>query len=175
MLYGRKIVKKKKLIILLATFIFALSCSLFNFHHATTTEELNIYSPSVILIDQDSGKILYEKNAYEKRYHASTTKLMTAILTVENCSLDEVAKVSYNAVFTVPSGYSNAALQVDEELTVNDLLHVLLIPSANDAANVLAEHIAGSVPSFATMMNTKATESLLSKTTQRQPTSRLGG
>lgn len=150
--------KMKKTILLSMILIFILSCNPFYCHFATNDESLSVYAPSVILMDQDSGKILYEKNAYEKRFPASTTKLMTAILTVENCNLDEVVKVSYNAVFSVPSGYSNAALQVDEELTVNDLLHALLIPSANDAANVLAEHIAGSIESFCTMMNTKAVE-----------------
>ena len=109
-------------------------------------------------MDYNTGKIIYEKNAHEKMYPASTTKLMTAILTLENCNLDDTAIVSHNAVFSIPSGYTNANLQVDEELTINDLLHVLLIPSANDAAVVLAEHIAGSVESFATMMNTRAVE-----------------
>ena len=83
---------------------------------------------------------------------------MTAILTVENCNLDDVAKVSHTAVFSVPWDYTNAALQVDEELTIEDLLNVLLIPSANDAGFVLAEHIAGSTESFASMMNSKAQE-----------------
>ena len=147
----------KRISILLIILILILFCFPFNYGNATE-EDLNIYAPSVILIDADSGKILYEKNAHEKRFPASTTKLMTAILTVENCSLDEIVKVSYDAVMSVPSGYSNAALQIDEELTVNDLLYALLVPSANDAANVLAEYIAGSISSFSTMMNTKALE-----------------
>lgn len=125
---------------------------------ATSTDKLTIYSPVALLMEKETGKILYNKNGEERRYNASTTKLMTAILTVENCELADVAKVSYNAVFSVPSDYTNAALKVDEELTIEQLLHVLLIPSANDAANVLAEHIAGSIESFATMMNTKAIE-----------------
>lgn len=150
--------KMKKIILSLTVLIFMLICYPFNYILATTNENLSIYAPSVILMDADSGKILYEKNAHEIRFPASTTKLMTAILTMENCSLDEIAKVSYNAVFDVPSGYSNVALKVDEELTINDLLHALLISSANDAANVLAEHIAGSIESFSAMMNTKATE-----------------
>lgn len=102
------------------------------------------------------GKILYEKNAYDKMYPASTTKIMTAILALENRELSSVANVSYDAVFSVPSGYTNANLQVDENLTFENLLNVLLIPSANDAANVIAEDIGGSIESFASMMNTKA-------------------
>lgn len=91
-------------------------------------------------------------------YPASTTKIMTAILALENRLLTDTATVSYNAIFTVPVGYNNANLQLDETLTYEQLLHVLLIPSANDAANVIAEDIAGSVESFASMMNTKARE-----------------
>lgn len=105
-----------------------------------------------------TGKILYEKNAKEKRFPASTTKIMTAILALEHRSLTDTATVSYDAIFTVPSGYSHANLQLDEVLTMEQLLNVLLIPSANDAANVIAEDIAGSVESFASMMNTKAKE-----------------
>lgn len=122
------------------------------------TADIETYSPSCLLIDNKTGKILYEKNAYEKRFPASTTKIMTAILALENCDLSEKATVSYNAIFSVPSGYANANLQLGEELTVEQLLYALLLPSANDAANVLAEHIAGSVESFSTMMNTKAAE-----------------
>ena len=121
-------------------------------------DNLNIYSPSAMLVDAATGKVLYEKNINETRYPASTTKIMTAILALEHCSLDEVATVSYDAIFTVPSGYANANLQLGEELTIEQLLKVLLIPSANDAANVIAEHIAGSVSSFANMMNSKAVE-----------------
>lgn len=83
---------------------------------------------------------------------------MTAILTLEHCKLTDTATVSHNAIYSVPVGYAHAYLVEGEVLTIEQLLHVLLIPSANDAANVLAEHIAGSVSSFATMMNTKALE-----------------
>lgn len=144
----------KKLIYLLTLLIFLVSFSSFTF----ASGEVQISSPSAILMDYTSGKILYEKDAYKRMYPASTTKLMTAILTLENCELTDIATVSYNAVFSVPVGYSHASLQVDEQLTVEQLLYCLLLPSANDAANVLAEHVAGSVESFATMMNTKAVE-----------------
>lgn len=123
-----------------------------------STEVPTVNAPVALLMDAGTGKVLYEKNAYEKRYPASTTKIMTAILALEHCKLDDVATVSYNSIFSVPVGYSNSNLQLDEKLTIEQLLHVLLIPSANDAANVLAEHIAGSVESFASMMNTKAIE-----------------
>jgi len=83
---------------------------------------------------------------------------MTAILTLEHCNLTDTATVSHDAIYSVPIGYAHAYLKEGEVLTIEQLLHVLLIPSANDAANVLAEHIAGSISSFSTMMNTKALE-----------------
>ena len=115
-------------------------------------------SDSVILMDPKTGNILYSKNAFEKKYPASTTKLMTAILTLENCKLDDVVTISRNAIYSIPVGYSHAYLKEGEQLTVENLLNVLLIPSANDAAVALAEHIAGSVEDFSKMMNEKAKE-----------------
>lgn len=137
---------------MILTFIFSIAPS----YATTSTPEVN--APVALLMDMGTGKILYEKNAKQKMYPASTTKMMTAILALENRSLTDTATVSYNAIFTVPVGYSNANLQLDEVLTMEQLLHVLLIPSANDAANVIAEDIAGSVESFCSMMNTKARE-----------------
>lgn len=124
----------------------------------TNSNELNLYSKSSILIDSTTGQILYEHNAYEKLYPASTTKLMTAILTLENCQLTDIVTVDKDALKGIPATYTTAALQPGEQLSVDQLLHVLLIPSANDAANVLAYHIAGSIDNFAIMMNAKAKE-----------------
>ena len=118
----------------------------------------NISAPNLLLAETNTGRILYERNADRKIYPASLTKLMTAILVVENCELDEIVTVSENAVLSVPVGYVNANLQVGEELTVEDLLYVMLIPSANDAANALAEHVGGNIESFSAMMNSKAKE-----------------
>lgn len=118
----------------------------------------NIASPSALLMDLNTGKILYEKNINEKMYPASLTKVMTAILALENCELNEVATVSYDAVISISSGYVTANLQIGEELTVEQLLNVLLVGSANDAAIVLAEHISGSVEDFSDLMNAKAKE-----------------
>ncbi len=119
---------------------------------------VTVNSPKAILIDADTGRILYEKNAYDEAYPASTTKILTAILTLENCEMNEMVKASYKAIMSVPAGGSIANIQVDEEISVENLLKCLLICSGNDAANVLAEHIGGSIDSFATMMNTRAKE-----------------
>ena len=137
-----------------------------NFYSVQATEieeiqdinNLGTYSPCIAMLEEDTGDILYDKKAFEKMYPASTTKIMTAILTIENCNLYDATTVSYNAIASVPSSYTRANLQVGEVLTIEDLLYATLIPSANDAANVLAEHIGGSIESFATMMNTKASE-----------------
>lgn len=145
--------KKKKiyliLIAIIVNFIFCIK---------VFAIEPNINAKSAISVELSTGKIVYEKNAHEKMYPASTTKVMTALLVLENCDLDEKVKVSYEAIQTVPNGYSNANLQVGEEISVRDMLYALMIPSANEAANVLAEHVAGSIESFATMMNTRAEE-----------------
>lgn len=157
-IFKRLIMKFKKLLLhILSIFIIitVLYPTAFCF---STSNETSVNAPVALLMDANTGKILYEKNAYEKMYPASTTKIMTAILALENRELSHIAKVSYNAIFTVPSGYTNANLQLDEELTIEQLLKVLLLPSANDAANVIAEDIGGSVESFASMMNTKAKE-----------------
>lgn len=142
--------------VLLILFIFVLS--LFSTTSFADTNNISTYSPNCILMESSSGKIIYEKNAFSPVPPASTTKIMTAILTLEHCNLTDIATVSYEAINSVPVSYTHAYLVEGEELTINELLHILLIPSANDAANVLAEHIAGSVSSFASMMNAKALE-----------------
>lgn len=146
--------KQKKIllvliIVVIINFIFCISV------HAI---EPNINAEGAISVELSTGKIVYEKNAHQKMFPASTTKVMTALLVLENCNLDEKAKVSYESIQAVPEGYSNANLQVGEEMSVKDLLYALMLPSANEAANVLAEHVAGSVESFSTMMNTRAEE-----------------
>ena len=143
---------------LIFIFIFSFVVLAFSTTSFAGNVDINTYSPHCLLMESSTGKVIYEKSAYEKIYPASTTKIMTAILTLEHCSLTDIATVSHEAIYSVPVGYSHAYLQEGEELTIEQLLNVLLIPSANDAANVLAEHIAGSISSFATMMNTKAAE-----------------
>ena len=149
--------KNKKLIIVFLI-VFIVQIFLGNMSFALENN-IEISAPSAILIESKTGRILYEKNSEEKRYPASTTKIMTALLTLENVEdLQSKATVSYNAVFSVPSGYSVDTLKVGEELSIEELLYALLVKSSNEAANVLAEYVAGNVDSFATMMNTRAAE-----------------
>ena len=151
-----KIKKYKKLCILfLLLIIIKLIFPIFSF---ADENALVVNSPSALLMDFNSGKILYEKNIDEKRYPASLTKIMTAIIALENCELDEVATVSYDSVMSISMGYVTANLQVGEQLTIEQLLYVLMVGSSNDAAVVIAEHISGSVEEFSKVMNAKAKE-----------------
>ena len=104
------------------------------------------------------GKVLYEKNGYAPKYPASTTKIMTAILAIENCELDDRAIASEYAINSIPYDYAIANIQVGESVSIKDLLYVLMLHSANEAAYILAEHIGGSTQGFADMMNEKAAE-----------------
>lgn len=115
-------------------------------------------SEGAILMDSATGKVLYGKNENEKLYPASTTKILTAIIAIENCKTTDKITASYDAVMSLPAGYSNAAIQPNETLTLQELLDMFLIQSANEVGTILAEHISGSVENFAVLMNQKATE-----------------
>ncbi len=135
-----------------------LACFLLPKVNASNENIPNIVSPAAILMDLKTGKILYEKNIDKKMYPASLTKVMTAIIVLEKCDLNEYATVSYNSVMSISTGYVTANLQVGEKLTVEQLLNVLMVGSSNDAAIVLAEHVSGSVEEFSKLMNEKAKE-----------------
>ena len=120
--------------------------------------EVNLNSEAAILVEISTGRIIYEKNSTKKLYPASTTKILTAILVIENCNLDDLVTVRESALNNIPTGYVTCNLRAGEILTVRDLLYALMIPSANDAAYVLAEHVGGSVENFSVMMNDKARE-----------------
>ena len=127
-------------------------------HVYAADENLKLYSHSAIIIENKTGKVLYEKNSEQKMYPASTTKILTAILTIEKGNLQDKTKVSKAAIAEMKSGYTSAYLVEGEELTVEELLELLLIHSANDASNVLAEYISGSIPAFVDLMNLKLKE-----------------
>ncbi len=118
-------------------------------------EPEGISAKSAVLMDAASGRLLFEKNGYERLAMASTTKIMTAVVAVESCSDDEIVTVSPNA-FGVEG--SSLWLEIGEKLTVRQLLLGLMLKSGNDAAVALAEHTAGSVESFVLLMNAKARE-----------------
>lgn len=128
------------------------------------SEPPHIISEGAILIDADSGRVLFEQNADNRLYPASTTKIMTAVLALENLQLDSVAAASYDAVMSIPAGGSNMGIMEGEQLTVEQLLYGMLVASANEACNVVAEYMCGDVDSFVVKMNEKARELGMSNT-----------
>lgn len=117
----------------------------------------NISSVSAVAIDADTGIVLSGKDVTKKVYPASTTKILTAILALENLDLDKSVVVSKTAI-SIPWDSSRIYLKEGEVVTVSDLLYGLLLESGNDAANVLAESVSGSISEFVKLMNTKLQE-----------------
>ena len=149
--------KKSAMIAILSIIILLIQAMTIN---AQAVEiNLEIETPAAILIESKTGRVLYEKNANQKMFPASTTKLMTALLVIENvANIEDKTTISYQAIHDVPAGYSTDLLKVGEEMSIKDLLYALLVKSSNEAANVLAEHVGGSIESFVSMMNTRAIE-----------------
>ena len=123
---------------------------------ATAEDTLQLASQAAVLIDADTGTVLYEKNMHEQLYPASITKLMTALLATEALEPEQVLTVSQTAVKAVPRTSSHIGLMAGERLTVDQALYAIGMESANDAANVLAEAVGGSLEGFAEKMNEKA-------------------
>ncbi len=115
---------------------------------------------NVMLIDADSGTVLYEQNADEQIYPASTTKIMTTIVALENASsLDEKITISAACDWTKkPGDYSILKIRKGEEISIKDLLYGMMVVSGDDAAEAIAEKIGGSISGFVDMMNAKAKE-----------------
>ena len=116
------------------------------------------YSETAVLMDADTGVILYNKGMDEKRYPASITKIMTALLALENSNLDDQVTFTEECLADQTSDSGNIGMQVGEVLTMRQCLLALMIRSANDVATQIAVHIAGSVSAFADMMNQRAQE-----------------
>ncbi|MDD3367900.1 MAG: D-alanyl-D-alanine carboxypeptidase [Lachnospiraceae bacterium] len=118
-----------------------------------------IGAEGAILMEASTGTILYEKNIHEKLYPASTTKILTCLLAAESCeNINDMVKFSNEAVFSVPVDGSSMGIDVGQSITVEQCLYGIMVGSANEVANALAEYTAGSVSAFADMMNTKAKE-----------------
>lgn len=109
-----------------------------------------------ILMDADSGCVIYGKNIHQQFFPASITKILTALIVIENCDLDDTITFSRNAVYNVEAGSTSAGYDTGDQITVREALYAMLLKSANEVANALAEHCAGSVEAFAEMMNQKA-------------------
>ena len=143
--------KIKYVIIFLILFIVGLT-------GVSNAETPEITATSGVVIDCIDGKILYSKDMDVKLYPASLTNVLTAILVVENCNLQDEVTISKDAIQSVEYGYLVANMKEGEILTVEQLLNLLLISSYNDVANALAEHVGGTRENFVVMMNNKAAE-----------------
>lgn len=148
---------KRKGILALACVISIFSMSVCAFAKPDWPLDTGCQSEAGIVMDLDSGAVLFAQNIHVQEYPASITKLLTALVVVENASMDEQVTFSHDAVYNVESGSGNK-LQLEEGdvLYVKDCLYVMLLQSSNQAANALAEHVGGSREAFADMMNEKA-------------------
>lgn len=137
---------------------------------STVTQNSNnipsINSRAAIVLDRNSNTILFGKNENDQRKMASTTKIMTSIIVIENCNLSDTVEVSKKSAGT---GGSRLGLKTGDKITVNDLLYGLMLCSGNDAAVALAEFVGGSVEEFSNIMNAKAEELNLTNTSFESP------
>lgn len=123
-----------------------------------TAQELTLSAASAILMDAKTGTILYEKNAYEKQYPASITKLMTILLALENGNLTDTVTFSHDAVYSIEPGSAHIAIQEGETLTLEQVLYGIMLRSANECANAAGEYVDGNLTAFAEHMTEKAKE-----------------
>lgn len=118
-----------------------------------------VSAESAILMDADTGVILYSKNIHTKHYPASTTKILTTLIAAERCSMDEMVTFSYKATHDIDPGSNHIGLDADEALPMEDCLKAILIRSANEVSFGVAEHIVGdNWENFAPVMNERAKE-----------------
>lgn len=117
-----------------------------------------VSAESAILMDANTGVILYAKNIHKKLYPASTTKLLTCLIAMEQGNLDDMVNFSHEAVFTVPVGGSNMGMDEGESITLEEALYGILVGSANEVANAVGEYVSGSIDDFIAEMNKRAEE-----------------
>lgn len=159
---------KKSKLILLTILIFILFISTAS---SSAAKAVNIPDDiAYILIDSKTGQVILEQNADQKLRPASTTKIMTAILALEKGELDQQMKVSQQAVFNIGKGGMNIGIMAGEEgLTLENMVNILLIKSANETANIIAENVAPSESDFIKIMNKRARELGAVNTTFKNP------
>ena len=136
---------------IVSVFLYVLICSIQIY--AVSAEEINLNAKAAVIMDAESGKILYEKSKDQKMPNASTTKILTCLYILKHCDLDQVAEVSKNAAMQPKV---RLGVREGEKYKVKDLLYGLMLESYNDCAVVLAEHAEGSVEKFEKRMNQMA-------------------
>ena len=147
--------KRISKIIISVTFI---AIIMFNSIFVYAANDFSVDAKASLVVETNSGKIIHQDNAEVQNYPASVTKILTAIIVLEKCELNDIVTVTKSAISNIPSGYVIAPLLEGEKLKVEDLLYALMLKSSNDAAYVLAEHVGGSEDGFSEMMNKKAKE-----------------
>lgn len=143
------------LILSLITPVFATE-SIYESDSVPEPAPLTLDAGAGVLMDADSGQLLFTQNAQEIMYPASTTKIMTALLTMKYCDPSAWVTLPEGIYQGIPDGASSAELKAGEEMTIYELLQCLMIVSANEAANALAIHISGSIEDFVALMNQEA-------------------
>ncbi|MEG2353355.1 MAG: D-alanyl-D-alanine carboxypeptidase family protein [Clostridium sp.] len=146
------IIKKTNYFSMILAFLMILSFSVFPKVYA---DPIEVTADGAVLMDELTGEILYNKNKDQQFPPASTTKIITALLVLENANLDDIVTISKDCE---PIEGSKIYIFEDEKLTVRDLLHALIKVSANDAAIALAEHVSGTTDEFAKLMTSRAKE-----------------
>lgn len=122
---------------------------------STVSNEPDVHSAHIVAIDRNTNRILYEKSAFDKTPMASTTKILTSIIAIENCKLDDTVHISSKAANT--SG-STLGIKTNDTMKMEDLLYGLMLRSGNDCAVAIAEHISGNLENFSSLMNKKSKE-----------------
>jgi len=143
----------KKLFTVLLAILIVSNSMIVSFAETDKVPILN--ANAAVLINASTGEVLYDKNMNQKMYPASTTKIMTALLVLEDLDLSSTVTIDKETALT---GGSQINLSEGEQVTVEQLLYALLLKSANDAAVALAKEVAGNVPQFAELMNARAKE-----------------
>ena len=131
----------------------------------TASAAPSLISESAVLMDAETGQVLYDKNMHVQKHPASITKIATVICGLENGNLSDKITMSENAVFSVSRNSSHIALDVGEELTLEEASYAALLVSANEACNGIAEHCGGTIENFVSMMNNTAKEAGAKNTT----------
>ena len=125
--------------------------------HPELLDESMLYAHSAILIEASTGEVLFEKNADEIMYPASTTKILTAYIALQMADLEnDIVTISQNAIDLVPPTYATIPVSAGEEIPIYDLIAATMVRSGNEGANALAEHLSGDINSFADLMNQTA-------------------
>ena len=150
---------RRLLISLMITALMAAGMPITAFAKPDWPSDTGIESEAGIVMDADSGAVLFGQNIHVQKAPASITKILTALVVIENSSLDDTVTFSHDAVYNVEDGSGNKnAIEEGDTLSVRDCLYLLLMRSSNQAANALAEHVGGSRDGFVKMMNEKTAE-----------------